>query len=77
MTAQASRVEFVTRINSALLAELHILAKEEDCEVQALVEEALRNLLKDRRSGTVRPRVMRAYKENRLRFDSLYKKLAS
>jgi len=77
MTAQTSRVEFVTRIDSALLAELHTLAKEEDREVRTLVEEALRNLLKDRRCSTVRPRVMRAYRENRTRFDSLYKKLAS
>ena len=74
---QASRVEFVTQIDRALLAELHALAQEEDCEARSLVEEALKNLLKGQSSSAVRPRVMRAYRESQVRFDSLYKKLAS
>lgn len=73
----SSRVKFVTQIDSALLDKVRILAKEEERQIQAITEEALENLLEDRRQGKVRSQVVRAYRTSHDRFGSLYKKLAS
>ena len=73
----SSRVKFATQIDSTLLDEVRILAKEEGRQIQAITEEALENLLEDRRQGKVRSRVMRAYRTSHARFGSLYEKLAS
>lgn len=72
-----SRVKFSTKIDNALLDEVRALAKEEGRQIQAIVEEALENLLEDRRQGKVRPHVMRTYRTSHARFGPLYRKLAS
>ena len=71
------RVKFSTKIDNALLDEVCALAKEEGRQIQAIVEEALENLLEDRRQGKVRPRVVRACRTSHARFGSLYRKLTS
>lgn len=71
------RVKFSTKINSALLDEVRALAKEEGHQIQAITEEALENLLEDRRQGKLRPRVVRAYRTSHVRFSPLYRKLTS
>ena len=73
----SSRVKFATQIDSALLDEVRALAKDEGRQIQAIAEEALENLLEDRRHGKVRTHVMRAYRTSHARFGSLYEKLAS
>ncbi|MCY3852452.1 MAG: ribbon-helix-helix protein, CopG family [Gammaproteobacteria bacterium] len=71
------RVKFSTKIDSALLDEVRALAKEEGRQIQAIIEEALENLLEDRRQGKVRPRIMRVYRTSHARFSSLYRKFTS
>ena len=73
----SSRVKFATQIDSALLDEVRALAKDEGRQIQAITEEALENLLEDRRQGKVRAHVMRAYRTSHARFGPLYEKLAS
>lgn len=73
----SSRVKFATQIDGTLLDEVRTLAKEEGRQIQAITEEALENLLEDRRQGKVRSRVMRAYRTSHARFGPLYEKLAS
>ena len=71
------REEFATQIESTLLADLRILAEAEGCQIQTLVEEAVRTLLEERRQGKARTHVLDAYQKSHARFGSLYKKLAN
>ena len=72
-----TREEFTTQIESTLLADLRVLAKAEGCQIQALIEEAVRTLLEERRQGKARPHVLDAYQKSHARFGPLYKKLAN
>ena len=69
--------KFATQIESSLLAALCLLAKDEGCQIQALVEEAVRALLEERRQGKARRHVLDAYQKSHARSGSLYKKLAN
>ena len=69
--------EFATQIESTLLADLRVLAKAEGCQIQALIEEAVRALLEERRQGRARTHVLDAYQKSHARFGPLYKKLAN
>jgi len=71
-----SREKFATQVDSALLADLRGLAKQEGRQLQTLVEEAIGALLEERRNGRTRPSVMRAYQGSHTRFAKLYEKLA-
>ena len=71
-----TRRRFATQVDSALLDELRVLAKDEGREIQALVEEAISTLLEQRRQGTARPHVRAAYQRSHARFAGLYEKLA-
>lgn len=70
------REKFATQVNSALLSSLRAQAKQEGRQLQALVEEAIENLLEQRRTGKARPHVMAAYQASHGRFAALYEKLA-
>ena len=70
------RERFATQVDPELLAGLRDLAKAEGRPLQALVDEALTDLLNKRRQGRARPHVAAAYEESHARFGSLYEKLA-
>ena len=72
-----TREKFATQIESTLLADLRLLAKAEGCQIQTLVEEAVRALLEERRQRKARPHVLDAYQKSHARFGPLYKKLAN
>ena len=72
-----TREKFTTQIESALLADLRMLAKAEGRQIQALIEEAVRVLLEERRQGKARTHVLDAYQKSHARFGSLYEKLAN
>ena len=72
-----TREKFATQIESSLLADLRMVAKAEGCQIQALVEEAVRTLLEERRQGKARRHVLDAYQKSHARFSSLYEKLAN
>ena len=75
METQA-REKFATQVNSEILAALRSLAKSEGRQLQALVDEALADLLEKRKQGRPRAHVMGAYQGSHEKFGPLYKKLA-
>ena len=75
METQA-REKFATQVNSEILAALRSLAKSEGRQLQALVDEALADLLEKRRLGRPRAHVLAAYQASHEKFGPLYKKLA-
>ncbi len=70
------REKFATQVNSEILAALRSLAKSEGRQLQALVDEALADLLEKRRQGRPRAHVMAVYQASHEKFGPLYKKLA-
>jgi hypothetical protein len=75
MNAQ-SREKFATQVDAELLSDLRDLAHSEGRQIQALVDEALADLLEKRRRGRPRAHVMAAYQASHEPFAALYKKLA-
>jgi hypothetical protein len=71
-----TREKFATQVDSELLAELRALARGEGRQIQALVDEALADLIEKRKLGRPRAHVLAAYGTSHRRFASLYKKLA-
>jgi hypothetical protein len=71
-----TREKFATQVNAKTLAALRRLADKEGRQLQALVDEALADLLEKRRTGRPRTHVMDAYQRSHARYSELYKKLA-
>ena len=71
-----SREKFATQVDSDIITAVRTLAHEEGRQLQALVDEALYDLVEKRRKARPRPHVMGAYHASHEKFGSLYKKLA-
>lgn len=71
-----SRTKFATQVDAGVLEEVRALARSEGRQIQALVDEALSDLLEKRRQGRPRARVMAAYEASHDRYSELYEKLA-
>ncbi len=71
-----SREKFATQVDRDILEAVRRLAHEEGRQLQALVDEALSDLVEKRRKARPRPHVMGAYHASHEKFGSLYKKLA-
>jgi hypothetical protein len=71
-----AREKFATQVDSALLADLRTLAKQEGRQIQALVEEAIAALIEERRNAKPRSHVMAAYQKSHGKFAALYERLA-
>ena len=72
----ATREKFATQVNSEILSALRTLAEKEGRQIQALVDEALADLVEKRKKATPRAHVMGAYLASHEKYASLYKKLA-
>jgi len=74
----AVREKFATQVDSVLLESVRNLAKSEGRQIQAVVEDALREHLEAKNSEQSRGRehVMAAYLKSTERFSGLYEKLA-
>jgi hypothetical protein len=72
----ASKEKFATQVNSEILAELRDLAHSEGRQLQALVDEALADLIEKRKYTRPRPQVMGAYHASHEKYAELYRKLA-
>ena len=72
----ASKEKFATQVCSEILAEIRVLAHSEGRQLQALVEEALTDLIEKRRNTRPRPHVMSAYNASHEKYAELYRKLA-
>ena len=70
------REKFATQVNADILAEVRRIAQAEGRQIQALIDEALANLIEKRRNGRARTHVIDAYEATHARYGSLYKKLA-
>lgn len=75
MTVQP-REKFATQVDTQILRSIRDLAQSEGRQIQALIEEALADLLEKRRQARPRAHVMAAYQASHDRFAPLYKKLA-
>jgi hypothetical protein len=71
-----TREKFATQVNAKTLAAVRRLAEKEGRQLQALIDEALTDLLEKRKLGRPRAHVMAAYQRSHGRYGELYKKLA-
>lgn len=74
--ATQPREKFATQVNSEILATVRNLAQSEGRQLQALVDEALADLIEKRKQNKPRASVMAAYQASHEKFGVLYKKLA-
>ena len=74
----AVREKFATQVDSELLQSVRELAKSEGRQIQAVVEDALREHLDAKNGKLIRSRehVMAAYLKSTKRYSGLYSKLA-
>jgi len=71
-----TREKFATQVQSDILAEVRALAETEGRQLQALVDEALADLIEKHKNSKPRPHVMGAYLASHEKYAPLYKKLA-
>ena len=71
-----TREKFATQVNSEILVSVRMLAQKEGRQLQALVDEALADLIEKRKRATPRPHVMEAYLASHQEYGPVYKKLA-
>ncbi len=76
MATATSRAKFATQVNSEILVAVRMLAEKEGRQLQALVDEALADLIEKRKKTTPRAHVMGAYLASHEKYGPLYKKLA-
>lgn len=74
--ATPAREKFATQVNSEILSMVRSLAKSEGRQLQALIDEALADLIEKRKQGRPRTHVLAAYRASHEKFGPLYKKLA-
>jgi hypothetical protein len=71
-----AKEKFATQVSPEILAELRALAHSEGRQLQALVDEALGDLIEKRRNTRPRPHVMSAYNASHEKYADLYRQLA-
>ena len=71
-----AREKFATQVNSEILSTIRTIAQQEGRQLQALVDEALADLIEKRKNSRPRAHVMAAYRGSHETYGELYKKLA-
>ncbi|EED36227.1 hypothetical protein NOR51B_2176 [Luminiphilus syltensis NOR5-1B] len=73
-----TREKFATQVDVEILANVREIARSEGRQIQAIVEDALREHIATRQSRAPKGRehVMQAYLKSTQRYSGLYKKLA-
>jgi hypothetical protein len=71
-----TREKFATQVNSDILSAVRTLAEKEGRQLQALMDEALADLIEKHKNAKPRPHVMGAYLATHEKYGPLYKKLA-
>lgn len=74
--ATEAREKFATQVNAQILEGIRQIARSEGRQLQALVDEALADLIEKRRQSHPRAHVLAAYQLSHEKFAPLYKKLA-
>jgi hypothetical protein len=75
-TEVSAREKFATQVNCEILAEVRALARKQGRQLQALIDEALSDLIEKHKQIRPRPHVMAAYLGSHERYGTVYKKLA-
>jgi len=70
------RQKFATQVDPEFLAGVRALADSEGRQLQALVDEALADLIEKHKNAKPRSHVMAAYLASHEKYGALYKKLA-
>ena len=70
------REKFSSQADAKLLAEMRKIARSEGRQLQALLDEAMRDYLGKKLSGKARAHVRKAFADSLRDFDALYKDLA-
>ena len=71
-----TREKFATQVKSEILSAVRALAEKEGRQLQALVDEALADLIEKHKNTKPRSHVMGAYLASHEKYAPLYKKLA-
>ena len=71
-----TRQKFATQVDPDILAAVRKIAEEEGRQLQALVDEALADLIEKRKHGKPRQHVMASYLASHEKYGELYQKLA-
>lgn len=72
----STREKFATQVNAETLATIRRIAREEGRQLQALIDEALADLIEKRKNARPRAHVMATYLASHDKYGELYKKLA-
>jgi hypothetical protein len=72
----SGKEKFATQVSSEILVELRALAHSEGRQLQALVDEALADLIEKRNSTRPRGHVLNAYNASHEKYAELYRRLA-
>ena len=71
-----TRQKFATQVDPDILASVRKIAEQEGRQLQALIDEALADLIEKRKHGKPRQHVMASYLASHEKYGELYKKLA-
>lgn len=75
-TEKPAKVKFATQADPEVLETLRGMAASEGRQIQALVDEALRDYIERRQGEKPRQHVMQAFRNSLARYDSLYRELS-
>ena len=70
------REKFSSQADAQLLAKMRKIARSEGRQLQALLDEAMRDYVDKKQSGRARAHVRKAFSESLRDFDALYRDLA-
>lgn len=76
MSINTQKVKFATQADPQILSVLRGMAQTEGRQLQALIDEALREYVERKQGSVPRRRVMSALDDSLLQYDDLYRKLA-
>jgi len=71
-----TREKFATQVNSEILRSVRSIAQSEGRQLQALIDEALTDLIEKKKQSRPRAHIMAAYQASHEKFAPLYEKLA-
>ena len=75
-TEKSQKVKFATQADPQVLETLRTIAAAEGRQIQALVDEALRDYIDRKQSDKPRKHVLQAFQNSMAKYDALYKELA-
>ncbi|MDR2881175.1 MAG: hypothetical protein LBV29_04670 [Azoarcus sp.] len=73
---EQKKVKFATQADPEVLAALRKIAGQEGRQLQALIDEALRDYIEQKQGKSPRRHVVQALHDSMVQYDSLYRELA-